>query len=147
MEIVLAGALPDEVALPSVGDRVVVQGRTGCAEVDYGYTRVSGLAGELLFEGGNPYCPPEDWQPKARLGMRPIVGAQACRGGGCTSEPWEVTLAIDGSEEVLSIGEGREVSIEGRTFLAVAQASRRLTDCSAIDFGGIVGSAVLAPIE
>jgi hypothetical protein len=146
--------------LPLRGDPVVALGGQ-CDNA--GYARLTTPEGALLFEGGNAWCTtiPRafEWDPPRRFSMRPAADANECKAvyasqplsGDCccvTGVDWEITLTIDGEEQVLPVGESLEVEIDGRPFLAEAHTAMGWFDgpCTH-DVTSVIGSASLLPLE
>lgn len=149
VEVELRGQVSDRVRLPEVGDQAVVRGGAGC--LYGGYVRVSSPEGDLLLEAGLPYCVSEfdtsDWQPPPFFGMRPAPDPQACGDDCTTAVMYETTLSQEGEEELLLVDEPREVTIDGRRYLAEAQLARSYSQPCIIDGGGVHGGAYLAPLD
>lgn len=144
VDLRLRNLASEAVALPPVGDDVeTIYG--DCH--DLGYVRVTSPDGVLLFEGGNPRCnrAPEfdPWEPPPRLGTQDAADPQPCVYS-CVSEAFDTTLTVNGTDELLPIGEPREITIDGRRYLAEAIFGRDYPACGTIDGGDSIGSAYVA---
>lgn len=158
LDLDLGGHLASSVTQPAIGDPVVVSG--GECEI-HGYARVADAQGEVLLEAGNPWCATGAegyrWGVAPYLGMRPAADPSRCRSpepgepDDCccvTAVDWEILLRVDGGEEVLPVGDPREVTIDGRQFLAQALYAAELFNgpCTR-DLHFVAGSAYLAPLD
>lgn len=120
---------------PSLGERVIVRGARCYL---YSYVRITTLAGELVWEGGDPACE-EDWSRyfPQRLGVRRRDQTEPCwfSVGGSTGPDFcccpsrrlmDVLVRSEPAEtggDVLAEGEEREIMIGGRTYLARSQGA------------------------
>lgn len=161
LDIDLNGQLSDRIARAEAGETLGTLG-SGCDQS--GYVRLSRGGDSMLLEAGNPWCPTTyseyQWEVPPFFHMRPVEGGERCRtklrpGGWPSDEcccvtaiPWEVTLTIDGVEEVLAIGQERTVTIDGRDYIAKAIHARELFDSPCTyDVDSVQGTAYLAPLE
>ena len=141
LEFHLRQLIADQVVLPQVGDLVLAQGGNPC-DSGGGYGRVQSRAGALLFEGGNPTCAVAD----PLFSTHPDGDLPACLIDDCESEAWEISLTVDGNEEVLALRAPRAIQIDGRPYLAEAQVARLDPGCGPVHGGGVAASAYVAPI-
>jgi hypothetical protein len=148
--------LPGGASFPAVGEQVLVRGGN-CDLSGDGYFRIASLAGDLLWEGGNPGCTLVR-DTYSVFGMQPAKEEDRCRepprrreGEGCcciTRINWDVTVDVAGEPEVLADGESRVVTIEDHQYAAYAYFSYQSFDgpCS-YDAALIHGSAYLVRLE
>ncbi len=146
------GVVPEGTLLPRFGDELEALPWGVCELL--AYARLQAADGAIAFEGGDPNCLTGAdralWEPGPFFQVGVPTDPQACQEQGCPSEPREITISTDdGAPSVLAVGQSRELAIDGRPYLAVAQYARLVDYASCgqvVDGEGMTASAFLAPL-
>lgn len=145
------------------GEAVLVKGFTCDSGVNSGYVRVTTLEGEIVWEGGDPFCcgPGEDFTgpdelPEFHFRLVEIPDALPCwwtsRGPRpppeccCdTRTDWQVMFVFEDPPRPMAPGESTIVTIDGRRYYAASQGGYHTVD-GPCTFDGTYwfGSAFLA---
>lgn len=136
------------------GDTVLVKGGTCWSGTNSGYVRVADLEGEIIWEGGDPYC--DEFLRRFYLGLDPISGSPLCWYAESGHRPspecccqlrtdWQVVLMLEDPPEPVAPGERTIVTIGGRRYFVASQGGYETADgpCT-YDYTAIFGSAFLA---
>jgi len=132
------------------GQNVLVQGGTCDSGTNSGYVRVTEPSGEIIWEGGSPYCD----VPSRHFVLEPITDATACRWDERPPPPecccqmrmdWQVLFVVDDPPLPMAPGENTTASIDGHRYYVASQGGYHTLDgpCTS-DFTAWFGSAYLS---